>query len=136
MRPPVELAALFREQQRKVTPQRIAVAEVMYESSTHPTAEDVYTAALSRIGAISRRTVYQVLTDLCEMGEIEPVYSAGAATRFDPTTADHHHLICDVCGSIVDVYLDVPELTDENLAGFVPDVTDVTVHGTCAACAS
>ena len=55
---------------------------------------------------ISLRTVYQTLTDLIEMGELQPVTLGTGAARFDPNVADHHHGVCDVCGAILDVYVD------------------------------
>ena len=54
---------------------------------------------------ISLRTVYTTLTDLVAMGELHAVALGTGATRFDPNVDDHHHGVCDSCGSIIDLYV-------------------------------
>ena len=134
MRSPAELITVLREHGWKVTPQRIAVYEAVRECGSHPTAEDVFTLATARIGAISRRSVYQILHELAELGEVCAVHLVPGAARFDPNTSRHDHLVCDVCGEITDVVLDPPTLRPDALGEFRVDSTDVIVRGVCRAC--
>ena len=56
---------------------------------------------------ISLRTVYQTLNDLAAMGELRQLDLGTGSARFDPNLDAHHHLVCERCGKVVDVYADV-----------------------------
>lgn len=135
MRSPVELASAFRAQGRKLTPQRQLLFQLMHDNDTHPTAEALYTMASANMPGISLRTVYQTLNELAEMGELQFVDVGAGATRFDPNVDDHHHVVCDKCGVIRDVYVEDAALLKPTGAEEF-SVTDVAVlfHGTCKKC--
>ena len=136
MRPPAELTAAFREQGLKVTPQRQLLFRLLHENTTHPTADALYATAAELMPGISLRTVYQTLNDLTAMGELQTARVGAGPTRFDPNVDRHHHLRCDRCGELRDVYVDgLDGLRIDGLAGF--DVTGAAVvfSGTCAHCA-
>ena len=136
MRTPGELTESFRDRGLRITPQRVAVFEALHDSTGHPTAESIYKKVVADQPSISLKTVYQTLNDLTEMGEIRRLDLGSSATRFDPNGDDHHHLVCDVCGVMIDTYLDVSGLELAGLAGFEPRHTHVFVSGRCAACAA
>ncbi len=133
MRPPNELARLFRSAGRKFTPQRELIFRLVFGNSAHPTADAVFAAARLQMPMISLKTVYQVLNDLAEMGEVHALDLGTGSIRFDPNTTDHHHAVCATCGLILDVAVaTTPELVTE--PGFVVHDVDVTFRGTCASC--
>lgn len=136
MRTPAELTTRFREQGRKITPQRVAIFEAMHGNGVHPTAEAIYSEVAARMPSISRRTVYQTLNDLSEMGEIRSLCLGPGAARFDPNTDDHHHLVCDGCGAVVDTYIDVSGLRADGgvRGGFQVARATVILHGRCTRC--
>ena len=136
VRSPVELTESFRERGLRITPQRVAVFEALYRSTGHLTAESVYQTVASGMPYISLRTVYQTLNDLTEMGEIKRLDVGSDAARFDPNVDEHHHLVCDECGLITDVYFDVSGLDLGPLEGFEPTRTKVVVMGRCERCAA
>jgi Fur family peroxide stress response transcriptional regulator len=136
VRNPDELTDSFRESGLRITPQRVAVFEAMHQSAGHPSAESIYQTVSAEMPSISLRTVYQTLNDLTEMGEIRRLDFGVKATRFDPTIDDHHHLVCDDCGLIVDAYIDVTGLPLADLDGFEPAGASVFVTGRCATCAA
>ncbi|MEO5900247.1 MAG: transcriptional repressor [Ilumatobacteraceae bacterium] len=136
MRPPAELTAAFRERGLKVTPQRQLLFRLMHENTTHPTADALFVRAAELMPGISLRTVYQTLNDLTAMGELQTARVDAGPTRFDPNVDRHHHLRCERCGELRDVYVDgLDRLRIDGLAGF--DVTGAAVvfSGTCAQCA-
>ncbi|MGA1594250.1 MAG: Fur family transcriptional regulator, partial [Ilumatobacteraceae bacterium] len=103
MRSPVELAEAFRSNGLKLTPQRQLIFQLLDGNQRHPTADELFAEASSRMPGISLRTVYQTLNDLVAMGELSSHTLGGGATRFDPNTSEHHHLVCTVCRSARDV---------------------------------
>jgi Fe2+ or Zn2+ uptake regulation protein len=139
MRPPAEMIELFRRQGLKVTPQRELIFELVWGAGRqHPTADSVYAEARDRMPTMSLRTVYQTLNDLAAMGELQQLDLGTGASRFDPNTDVHHHLVCIRCGKVRDLYADYstvsvpPEATD----GFEVGPAEVVFRGMCDECRS
>jgi len=135
MRTPTELTQLFRERGLKVTPQREAVFRALAGAAHHPTAETVHAAVTAEMPNVSLRTVYQVLNDLTDMGEINALDLGTGAARFDPNVDVHHHLVCTSCGKVRDVYVE-PVTVPDATHGFVVDSAEVVYRGRCDDCQS
>ena len=134
---PAELVDAFRANGLKITPQRHLLFELLHDNGEHPTAEALFTAASVRMPGISLRTVYQTLTDLSAMGELHQLAFDTGPAHFDPNVTDHHHVVCDVCGAIQDVYVDgTDHLTIEGAPDFRSDALSIVFRGTCASCAA
>jgi Fe2+ or Zn2+ uptake regulation protein len=136
MRSPEELTSAFRQRGLKITPQRQAVFQVLHGAIGHPTAETVHAAVTAEMPSVSLRTVYQVLNDLASMGEITALDLGTGSTRFDPTSGDHHHLVCTSCGAVRDLFLgdvavDVPA---GQAAGYRVGRAEITFRGLCPDC--
>lgn len=133
MRSPEELTAAFRAAGLKVTPQRQLLFRLLHNNTTHPTAEMLFTAASQQMPGISLRTVYQTLTDLTEMGEIQSVEVGTGSHRFDPNVSEHHHAVCDGCGAVQDVYVKrTPEPSAPH--GFEVNDAHIVYRGLCSGC--
>lgn len=137
MKTPTELTEMFRARGLKVTPQRQCIFRVLHGNGAHPSAESVYDVARSEMPTISLKTVYQTLNDLADMGEINQLDLGTGASRFDPNTEGHHHLVCTSCGKVRDLYVDVGALSvpDEQLHGFAVGQAEVVFRGLCSECA-
>jgi Fe2+ or Zn2+ uptake regulation protein len=132
---PTELTEAFRATGLKVTPQRQLLFRLMHGNTMHPTAEALYSEASAQMPGISLRTVYQTLTDLASMGELRLIDVGAGAVRFDPNVDEHHHVICQGCGNVRDVYVAGSQaLHIEGLDGFSVDSTSILFHGSCASC--
>lgn len=133
---PEELASAFRAAGLKVTPQRQLLFRLLHGNEMHPTAETLYEVAVSEMPGISLRTVYQTLTDLASMGELQQIQLGGAA-RFDPNVDDHHHSVCTTCGEVRDVYVpDADAISVAGLDGFSVHAARIVFSGKCPQCAS
>ena len=139
MRSPAELTDLFRARGLKITPQREAVFRALDAYDEHPTAETVHAVVTRELPNVSLRTVYQVLNDLADMGELAVLDLGTGAARFDPNvTATHHHLVCTRCGKVRDLFADfhsvrVPAGAEQ---GFTVDTAEVVFRGVCNGCRS
>ena len=141
---PDELVGLYRARGFKITPQRQAVFSVLHDNPEHPTAEAVYEALTEAMPSLSLRTVYSVLTELAQMGEIRQLDLGTGAARFDPNVSDHHHVVCDRCGLVRDVHVDQPAVrpaapvdgpsSDSAADAFRSDGTHIVFRGRCGAC--
>jgi Fe2+ or Zn2+ uptake regulation protein len=136
MRTPAEVNETLRANGRKVTPQREAVVRALVGNVVHPTAESVHAAVTTELPNVSLRTVYQVLNDLAELGELQAPDLGTGAARFDPNVEPHHHLVCTQCGKVRDVYASFGEVLVPSGAeqGFAVDSAEVVFRGRCDTC--
>jgi Fur family peroxide stress response transcriptional regulator len=136
VRSPADLTAAFRAQGLKITPQRQLLFRLLDGNDQHPSAEALFHQAADEMPGISLRTVYQTLNDLADMGELRQVSVGCGPSRFDPNTSDHHHVICDRCGTVRDVYVSgADNLAIEGLDGFAAVTPSIVFHGECTVCA-
>jgi Fur family peroxide stress response transcriptional regulator len=93
-----------RSEGLKVTPQRIAVYQVLVESHEHPSAETVFQKVRQSQPSISLDTVNRTLLTLAKMGLAFVVEGSGEAKRFDANADSHQHFKCIQCKRIVDFH--------------------------------
>ena len=130
-------AALLRERGIQVTAQRLAVMRAV-AGRPHITAGGVAELVRAEIGAISLQSVYDALGVLVTEGLIRRIQPSGLAARFENRVGDnHHHLICRICGRLVDVDCSVgsaPCLTAADDQGYEIDEAEVAYWGRCPDC--
>lgn len=119
----------------RMTAQRRAIAEALDGPDRHVTADDLLDESRARIPEIGRATVYKAVAAFVATGEVREFATDGGPTRYDPNAnVTHHHLVCQVCGTITDVVID-QDLRALAPAGFLAEGADLVLHGRCAACA-
>ncbi len=132
-----EPADLLRQHGLHVTAQRLAVLRAV-SGQPHITADGVVEVANAEIGAISRQAVYDALAVLVDKGLIRRIQPMGAPARYETRVGDnHHHLICRVCGRVVDVDCAVgsaPCLTPAEGRDYEIDEAEVVYWGRCPEC--
>ena len=130
-------ADLLRQRGLQVTAQRLAVLKVV-GAAPHITADAVAEAVRAQIGSISLQAVYDALGVLVAEGLLRRIQPSGSAARFEDRVGDnHHHLICRVCGRVVDVDCAVgsaPCLTASDGRGYEIDEAEVAYWGRCPDC--
>jgi len=130
-------ADLLRQRGIQVTAQRLAVLRAV-SGRPHITADGVAAVVRAEIGAISLQSVYDALGVLVAESLIRRIQPAGAPARFEDRVGDnHHHLICRICGRLVDVDCAVgsaPCLTAVDDMGYEIDEAEVAYWGRCPDC--
>ena len=130
-------ADLLRQRGIQVTAQRLAVLRAV-AGQPHITAESVSEVVRAEIGAISLQSVYDALGVLVAEGLLRRIQPAGSAARFEDRVGDnHHHLICRICGRLVDVDCAVGSarcLTAADDQGYEIDEAEVAYWGRCPEC--
>ena len=130
-------ADLLRQRGIQVTAQRLAVLRAV-AGQPHITADAVAEVVRAEIGAISLQSVYDALGVLVAEGLIRRIQPAGSPARFEDRVGDnHHHLICRICGRVVDVDCAVgsaPCLTAADDMGYEIDEAEVAYWGRCPDC--
>jgi Fur family peroxide stress response transcriptional regulator len=132
------LETLCRQRGLAMTVQRRRILELVLDRKDHPTADQIYESAKKHLPDVSRTTVYRVLNTLVDVGVITKACSWGAATRFDPVTHRHHHLVCVHCEKLIDIedgsFRHRVELPDVGDLPFKIQSFCIQFFGVCAAC--
>jgi len=130
-------ADLLRQHGIQVTAQRLAVLRAV-SAQPHITADAVAEVVRAEIGAISRQSVYDALGVLVAKRLLRRIQPEGSPARFENRVGDnHHHLICRICGRVVDVDCAIgsaPCLTAADDQGFEIDEAEVAYWGRCPEC--
>jgi Fur family peroxide stress response transcriptional regulator len=124
----------------KVTPQRINILEAVYNSTNHPTADQIIEHIHESHPNIATGTVYKVLDTLVENQLIKKVKTDADVMRYDGIIEAHHHLYCsrsDLIEDYVDKALD--ELLTEyfkskEITGFKIEEIVLQIRGTFDKC--
>lgn len=95
-----ELIKVLTDKGLKVTPQRVAVLEALYEIKNHPSAEEIRQKLHSRYPNIAIGTIYNILDTFCEHGIIKKVKTDSDFVRYDVDMERHHHIYCENCNHI------------------------------------
>lgn len=115
--------------------QRELVLQKVEQLCDHPTAEEIYDAAVKECPNLSLGTVYRNLNSLVDAGRVRRVSIPGKADRFDHTLCWHSHLYCTVCGGVVDADVDEKQVMKlvQHQKGRVEDCA-VVLFGVCEHC--
>jgi Fur family peroxide stress response transcriptional regulator len=109
-----ELVEKLRERNYRLTPQRMAVLNILAVSDGHPSVEQIYEQMKVDFPMTSLATVYKTVTLLKEMGEVLELGFSDGGNRYDGNKPyPHPHLICTQCGAIEDLEVgavrDIPQ---------------------------
>jgi len=101
----VDLAALLRELQLKVTPKRLALLEVMLGAKTFLSPEEVRDKLQRRGDSVGLPTVYRNLEELAGGGVLTKILHPDRQLYyyFCPDRSHHHHFVCLDCRTVADI---------------------------------
>ncbi|WAA08778.1 peroxide-responsive transcriptional repressor PerR [Fervidibacillus albus] len=128
----------LKESGVRITPQRHAILQYLIDTKSHPTADEIYKALEGKFPNMSVATVYNNLRVFREVGLVKEMTYGDASSRFDFTTHEHYHAICESCGKIVDFQypgLDEVEQFAEHMTGFKVSHHRLEIYGICPDCA-
>jgi Fur family transcriptional regulator, peroxide stress response regulator len=132
------LVGKLREQDCRITPQRLALLEILVHNDEHPSAAQLYEQLQTRFPTMSLATVYKTLNLLKEIGEVTVISFSDGDTHYDASDpAPHIHLICTQCHRISDVpFVTAPNLTEELTAQTGYQITGhrFDFYGVCPDC--
>lgn len=112
--------------------QRDAVLNELCSRKDHPSAEEIYLSLKHGFPSLSLATVYRNLTQLEQDGKVLRI-SGEKSDRFDGTTCDHTHFICNICGAVIDVDLPVIKIPEIDFDGEILSHS-LTLRGICPDC--
>jgi len=127
----------LRDNGLKVTPQRLAIIEVLLEKrDLHPGARLVYREAKKKKKSLSLSTTYATLDELSRHGIIKTLQFDKMENRCETNLQEHINLICERCKKIIDykVSIGVDQRDVAKKTGFSIIDTRLEYYGLCREC--
>ena len=115
----LEQAALSRyleQHSLKHTKQREAILQVFLEATGHITSEAIFEHVRTRHLSIGYTTVYRTMKLLCDAGLAHDRVFEDGVTRYEIPHEHHDHLICTLCGRIVEFECQMIESAQDRIA--------------------
>lgn len=116
------------------TPQRVLVYDYLLNHPVHPTADTIYYAVQNELPTLSRTTIYNTLTTLCEAGLVRTLCVGIGEMRYDGFADEHGHFKCLSCGEVFDFSLQDSLAFAKELKDFTITASDVNLKGLCPRC--
>ena len=93
----------LKKQGLRLTPQRIAIVEILVNSCEHPGVDQIYREVIGKFPTTSLATVYKTVALLKELGEVAEMGFGDENNRYDgKNPSPHPHIMCVKCKSIID----------------------------------
>jgi Fe2+ or Zn2+ uptake regulation protein len=136
------IAVRLADDEQQYTTNRRAVVEALAAAGAPITLPDL----LAADGSLAQSSAYRSLSVLVDAGVVRRLVHVGDHAYFElaeQLTEHHHHLICEGCGTVVDVTLPdrveaaMDRTFDEvaTASGFTQSHHAVDIYGTCRDCA-
>lgn len=97
----------LRDNNHKITPQRLAIVKILAKSTGHPGVEDIFEQLKQDFPTMSLATVYRTIVLIKSIGEVLELGFPDGSNRYDGNKPySHPHVVCIKCKKIVDPDLD------------------------------
>ena len=135
-----DLGESLRARGMRLTPQRERIIDAV-RALGHATPDGLATAVARDGGpALSLSTIYRNLDALEQVGVVSHTHLDHRSPTYHLADhADHVHLVCLTCGTVIECEVEAADPFVGNLLsrhGFVADVKHMAIHGWCAACSA
>lgn len=130
---PDQLIQLLRAHGIQPSAQRLAIAEFVLATESHPSADEVLASVSAKLPMVSRATVYNTLHLFVEQGLLRELWLAEGRVVYDPKLDSHHHFVDERTGEIVDIPWTALSVSDiDKLNGYEVREFQVVLRGTRA----
>ena len=135
-----ELLGKLRQWGVRVTPQRLAIAEAVLNSTDHPSVQQIQERVCRHFPSTTLATIYSTLGVLEKSGLVQEL-PFQKMSRYESNLEPHVNLVCTECGAVVDA--DVGQETVTHLTNRISRQSNFQVtwqrvdfYGRCRRCAA
>jgi len=132
------LVSRLREQEYRLTPQRVALLRLLAASDGHPSASHLYDQIHAQFPTTSPATIYKTLNLLKDLDEVLELGFSDGDKRYDGNKPyPHPHLICVGCRKIIDSEVSMaPDLVQQvaQQSGYQIISHRLDFYGVCPDC--
>ena len=133
-----QLITRLKENEYRLTPQRVELIRLIAASEEHPSASHLYNQIKVQFPTMSLATIYKTLELLKELGEVLEIGLRDDSHYDGNKPYPHPHLICTKCKKIMDGELDTAVKTIvqevEKNFGFQIVKHQLDFYGICSDC--
>jgi Fur family transcriptional regulator, ferric uptake regulator len=132
-----DYASQLRTRGFRMTTQRLAILHVLCHEGTHLSPTEVYKLARKELLRLAEPTVYRTLEFLVENGLARHSHSSHGHLTYEIAGNEHHHVVCRVCGSEIEVEHTLLEDLYHKLelsSGYLRIDRHITFFGLCPEC--
>ena len=138
MKQPRDITSKLSDQGYRLTPQRMMILSAIENSDDHISAEEIYAQVVTTYPYVNISTVYRTLELLKELSLVTETNLGEGRVRYHPSDKGrHHHLVCQECGTIIDLNESVLSSLKSALLKeyeFSADLRHLAIFGRCANC--
>jgi len=137
----------FKECGLKWTQTREAVIDILSSKGGHLSAEEIFLEVKKTLPGIGLATVYRTLELLTELGIVREFDFKDGRARYEFIAGkegfEHYHLVCRICGKIIDYEIDLEKQNDPlkdlkntltEKFNFLIERSDIQFFGICERC--
>ena len=130
----------LRDQGLPVTQQREVIAEVVFDSESHQSVEDIEAKLRTHGERIGKATIYRTLEMLVRSGLVAEYDFGEGYKRYKHLFGQglvHEHLVCTECGKVTEINSRELAQVQEDVAkshNFMPSRYRLEIYGLCANC--
>ena len=130
-----DFTTILREHNLKATPQRIEIANALHLKG-HMSLDELYGVMQNKFQSISLATIYKNIHLMLEKHFIAEVKVPHKKSVYEIAKATHSHLICNRCGAIEDIELDMQSVLAElsTKSDFCVEEAHLVLSGLCGKC--
>lgn len=129
-----EIREMIRAKGMKATPQRVAVLSFLLSTEAHPTATAVFEGLIRDFPSITKATVYNCISALCEAGLASQLSIDDPEARYDAHMTPHGHVKCSLCGKVENIEADLSLMRAMVPEGFEVMRKEIIFTGICRDC--
>jgi Fur family transcriptional regulator, peroxide stress response regulator len=122
---------------RRMTSQRLAILDELKKVTSHPSAQEIYVMVQKKMPNVSFGTVYRNLKLLEDLGFLQELNYGKSFSRYDGNPDNHYHILCENCGRMDDIPLDVSKKLDKETSdatGYSVKAHRIEFYGKCPEC--
>ncbi len=126
---------ILKKYDLKVTPQRLAIVELM-QLYGHLSIEELYLYIKKRFHSISLATLYKNINLMVGVDLVKEVKIPNEKSRYELTKDPHSHLLCQKCNKIQDIFLDLKTIVQdcELKTNYMINESVLVLSGVCPNC--
>lgn len=126
---------ILREHELKATPQRLAILELI-DLYGHINIDKLYEEVKKKFNSISLATIYKNINAMTNNMLLFEVKLPNEKSVYEIVKEKHSHLLCNRCGSVVDIEVDIDSMEDSisKQYNFEIEQSDLVLSGVCCNC--
>lgn len=128
----VDISLQLRREGVRPSVTRVAVVKYLMEHHNHPTVDELYAHLVEQYPGLSRTTVYNTVHTLVDSRVLTTIEGSPEGMRVDLACNPHAHFVCDVCGAVADIAMELPEPPEQ----LSVTRTQLVFRGVCCNCKS